>query len=170
MSHPDLFRRLTFLAAALAPAAAVLFVRALAPHAGPASAAAKTSAPERIEPVHALAAPMLTGKQPALAAALRTRTPTYDSPFVVPLSEAAREGLLQGSKGKPAAAKAPEFTITAIIAGAQTIAIINGKPRRAGDELDGGWSITEIDAANRQAMLSHAELGTVVLKIKTDLK
>ena len=170
MSHASLARRLMLLAVAVAPAAAVFLVRAVAPHAGPASAVAKGSVAERIEPVRPLTAPQLTGKQPGLAAALRSRTPEYHSPFVVPQSEADREGLLQDPKAKAQASKMPEFTITSIVSGAQTIAFINGKGHRAGDEIDGGWTITEIDATNRQATLKHPEHGTLILKIKTDLE
>jgi len=170
VSHADMARRFTFLAAALAPAVAVLIARTAAPHAGPSSAAAKTTTPERIEPVQAMDGPMLTGKQPALAAALRSREYRYESPFVVPLSEAAREGLLRDTQGKAQAAKAPEFVVTTVVAGAQSVAIINGKVRRIGDELGDGWSVVEIDAPARRATVAHPEHGRLVLKIKTELE
>ncbi len=170
MNHATLANRLVLAGAALTPALAVLAVRAIAPHAGPASASARPLSQERIEPVRPLADPLLTGKQPALAAALRTRTPEFRSPFVVPLSEAAREGLLQNQKGKGQPAKAPEFTLTSIVSGAHTFAFINGKARRIGEEFDGNWTLAEIDSAGRRVTLEHPEHGRLVLKIKTELE
>jgi len=170
VNHAKLAQRLVLAAAALAPTAAVLLVRAVAPHAGPASASARPGAPDRVEPVHPLTPAPLTGKQPALAAAIRSRTPEFRSPFVVPMSEADREGLLQNPKGKAPPPKAPEFAVTSIISGAQTFAVINGKPRRVGDELDGGWVLAEIDSAGRRATVEHPEQGRLVLKIKTELE
>lgn len=170
MNSSAVISRVSHVVVAVTPAICVLVARLVAPHAGPASAAAYAAPQERIAPVKPPSEPFLNGKQAALAAALKARTPRYASPFVVPVTEAAREGLLQGPKAKPVVERQIEFSITSIVAGVQTVAIINGKARRAGDVLDGGWTVAEIDASRRHAVLEHPDHGRLVLTIKTDLK
>lgn len=156
------------LAAVVAPAAGVMLIRTLAPNSGPARAAAMVGTEEVVEPVRPPAPPQLSGKQAALASALRGRASEYRSPFVVLTSEAAREGLLQDPRGAQVA-KRPEFSITSIVTGTQPMAVINGKARRVGDDMGDGWSLIDIDPTRRQVTVQHLEHGVLVLHIKAGL-
>ena len=50
---------------------------------------------------------------------------------------------------------ADSFTISGILGGRRPIAVINGQPVRIGDEIDGGWIVSDIDAASLRVLLTH---------------
>jgi len=69
----------------------------------------------------------------------------YTNPFEVPLDpKPSVDNLL------------PEIVVTAILPNAKNpMAVINSKPRRVGEEFDGGWQLIGIDGQNRTVILLH---------------
>ena len=60
----------------------------------------------------------------------------------------------------------PEFVVTGVMTSkAGNIVLINGKARRAGDEIDGGWVIEAIDAKTKQVILTHPERESMTLRL-----
>lgn len=50
----------------------------------------------------------------------------------------------------------PEFTLTAVMPSpARPLAVINGKARRIGDEIEPGWVLSAIDGDARRVVLTH---------------
>lgn len=79
------------------------------------------------------------------------------------------------SSAKPAADTSPqparpraktEFKLTAIVGGRQTIAVLNSKVRRVGDDAGQGWIVQSIDREAGVVTLRHAQDGTQQLSLK----
>lgn len=62
-----------------------------------------------------------------------------------------------------------EFKLSAIVGGRETIAVLNGKVRRKGDDVGQGWIVQSIDREAGLVTLRHPQEGTQELTLKAVL-
>lgn len=135
----------------------------------PRSSAAGVQAPPDPETIIRASMGVLTEAQQA-AVEFRKTIPALeesDSPFP-PVENIAGDllDILDPDAGIEQIVSAPDFNATAIMASkAGNIALINGKARRVGDELEGGWSIEKIDAKAKQVILIDADGESMTLRL-----
>jgi hypothetical protein len=162
--------RFNLLACVLAPAGAVLIAREILPGAGPKGAAAQT--------VSTAASPRNgQGDQPPkprersdnsqiLAAVNELRdVPGGANPFVSQVPRALTKIVM--TTPEVMKRKLPEFSLTSIADGArQTIAMIDGKVRRVGDDLGEGWTVSGIEHSSGQVTIASPDgvLHTLMLR------
>lgn len=152
---------------AAGPVAVVLALRMLAPIAGPqpASAAAATSDPAAVPPSAAVYSPGQV--EAARHAAARVIEVGMPSPFILPEVPRPSAGATIPPVHQPVASPQPraEFRLSAIIGGRETVAVINGKVRRVGEEPAPGWKVESIDANGGKVTLRHGELGSLAVSL-----
>lgn len=157
---------------AAAPVAAVMAIRAVWPAAGPSPAVAREHAPvgldDRLPPLDPLSAEAIGAREAGRAAIAGA---TLESPFLVEV-DAAGATPAEPARAAEAPVNAetarvdPAFVLSSIVAGQRggaTIAIINGKVRRAGEAIAPGWMLESIDAAAGTATVREASGRTLAL-------
>lgn len=60
-----------------------------------------------------------------------------------------------------------EFKLSAIVGGRETIAVLNGKVRRKGEDIGQGWIVQSIDREAGVVTLRHPQEGVQELTLKT---
>jgi hypothetical protein len=156
---PESRRRFTNIGLILAP---VVLVKVAASILGDGTAGAVSAAtePETI----ALLAPgdVAPGSAAEIAAARRVRElallPMGPSPLYY---EPRRVAPAPAPAPSPPAASGPEIIVSMVMASKSgSIALINGRPCRVGDAIEGGaWTIIAIDVADRKVELANAHTG-----------
>ena len=161
--------RATLVACVLVPTAAVVAARAILPNAGPRGAAAS--------------APLVTsGSKAADRDALAPRTrgdhskvlssiddlrdgPIGPSPFVSQVPRALTKIVM--TTPEVVHKRLPEFTLTSIAGGTrQTIAMIDSKVRRVGDDLGEGWVVSGIEHASGEVIVKGPDGMTITLTLR----
>lgn len=128
---------------AVLPALAVLGVRAVSPEGAPSTARAAAAAGVEAAPA---ALPTASAEQKGLLAAQReaAAAPFGPCPLAMPQTTALRVAAPEppAEREEPA----PEFALSGIVrGGGGAMAVINGRPRRLGDEVEKGWFVGGID-------------------------
>lgn len=150
--------RIICLGAVIAPALAATAVRFVEPSPNSATAALP-AIEEPATPTPTLASEVPLSPQQARAKEAGKAPVSKDlaTPFL-----AAAEPVLPGAPGDsagseraPLAERHGPMTLTSIFSGRRTVAIINGKLRRVGDEIETGWRVSEIDAGAGTVTISN---------------
>lgn len=166
---PARLPKLSVVACLALPLGTVVAVRTLAAGAGPARASAAAPAQPVGKPADATPpAVHEPNEPPELLAAVRTLLAAPAGPTVVaaPLNRVETKAV---PAPRPAARPAPSFTLSSISRGAkQNIAVVDGKLRRAGDDLGEGWSIAGIDPTAGEVRLAGPDGETMTLSIRKE--
>lgn len=120
--------------------------------------------------------PSLPAERPRLdpiqtAAAVYSRSlreqGNLETPFYVVSTASAASVIESDRPVEPVEAEPiPQFHLTSILKGKQPVATINGRLRRSGDQIGGGWSIREIDPAAGTATLTAPGRESVVVRLR----
>lgn len=152
----------------LVPALAIGAARLFSPAIGPTQAVAAEAAPARVKPAaDDTPQPRSTTDDPARVIAIRDllSTPVTQSPMV-DQSPVMRGSTVVAMPPKPVPV-IPAFTLTSIAGGArQSIAVIDGKLRRTGEDLGAGWTVAEIDPSVGQVKVTGPEGETMTLSVR----
>lgn len=145
--------RLVRFGGAVLPIVALAVIRLALPGVVPARAdVTARGAPSRV--VEAKAAAQLTPAQERMAAFVeRARElPFGPSPFVEGADywPAPTEAARAGAPGTPV------FIATSLLTGRSPVAVVNGKPRRIGEEVEPGWRLRSVDAARGVCVIEGA--------------
>lgn len=147
------------------PLAVLVVVRAIA--LGPAPPSAQAVVPMNPQPASSPLVAAPTAEQAsALAWLAQWRpAPSIATPFFhpAPLEEEPDEPA-EPEAPAPVAAQTPDpvFTVSTIVdAPGGALAVINGKIRRVGDEIVGGWTLAKIDARAKLVDLSSPDGRTI---------
>jgi hypothetical protein len=161
MNRRSMITTLSILAAGALPPAAVLIARASFP-AGLSEARAASPAAKAVKLVEKSDAakawaPRTATTDPALLASVleELRKPIGRSPLGLPLQPTVERSAPTPVTPPRAQPEIVQFRLTSISGGPrQTIAVIDGRVRREGDEIRPGWTLVSIDRAAQVALIT----------------
>jgi hypothetical protein len=155
--------RATLAGLVLAPVLAVLAVRAMGPGTAPRSASASVSAP--LQPFAMPDKPTLTPAQRELARMIDEQLArgVGSSPLIRRRIGAAEPApVARGESLRP-----PGVTLSSVFVGPSgPMAVVQGKLRSAGGEVEPGWTIRSIDGEGGVVVLIHASGATHELRLR----
>lgn len=161
MNHRSMITTLSIVAVGAMPPGVVLLARAGAPaamtEARAASPASKTTKPGDKPGMQRTWAPRATSTDPALLASVleELRKPMGRSPIGLPLLPSVEHAAPAPVTLPRAQPEIVQFRLTSISGSPrQTIAVIDGRVRREGDELRPGWTLVSIDRTEQIALIS----------------
>lgn len=90
-----------------------------------------------------------------------------ESPFYV-ISSASSEAVIEQDRSKEPEkiAPPPQFHLTSILKGKSPFATINGRLRKVGDEVEGAWTVHQIDPEAGTVLISAPGRESVLVKLR----